>query len=744
MRAPRTTTVVPSTARESRAVRARRQSPRTASRRARFRQFSGLSRIIVIVLPDARPSRALGAGRVARRVASRRVASRRVASSRAYRCERRFAWVKFVTNASKSDASRRVPMSTTTTPARVSRARTVFVSRASTRDARRRAAARARARRDDGGGGEGKAADNVGRALYRLASTGTRESDESASKKAHAIVCARAEASTGGERKALTTKEWNFAIRAAARASADEDAKARVRDVWGQMRREMAKPSEYTLGELARGLCRGSKDVGATLATLREAVSAGATMTPFALDGLIVPCMREVQSFKREHGNKARDEPRERVIVDAISEVWASGRGYHSQYSLANTMKTFQLCGREDKAMEAFYDGEVETIDHVVLRVALQCLSKLKGIEAAETLYSETKRKGDVEVGTMHANVLLYGAVTEGNVAFATKLFDRMLEGSEPAPDSQSLTRVLLACAKSKEADVAMRYLEKGREAGVVYKIDTLDALLKACADSGRASDALGVFMDAIEAGMEPTDRTFTLLMESYGDVVAQPGQLEQALTIMDMGSFLNVRITERMATVMLRLCVSGNDLERGREELRKLCARGVKLTCKSTLSVLAPPYAANGDIDGAIDVIRFGCDLGIPIEGGVFVQCMNKCKVRSDATGALSLYRVARDEFDIRPSERMFDELFDVLGRVGMWEEALRILSDDVLSIDGSSKTGFSETAVAHLVRAFITAGELEQGVAALEVGKLLTNSANKLARDRLRAAQRREGRKH
>ena len=523
-----------------------------------------------------------------------------------------------------------------------------------------------------------------------------------------------------------------------------EDAKARVRDVWGQMRREMAKPSEYTLGELARGLCRGSKDVGATLATLREAVSAGATMTPFALDGLIVPCMREVQSFKREHGNKARDEPRERVIVDAISEVWASGRGYHSQYSLANTMKTFQLCGREDKAMEAFYDGEVETIDHVVLRVALQCLSKLKGIEAAETLYSETKRKGDVEVGTMHANVLLYGAVTEGNVAFATKLFDRMLEGSEPAPDSQSLTRVLLACAKSKEADVAMRYLEKGREAGVVYKIDTLDALLKACADSGRASDALGVFMDAIEAGMEPTDRTFTLLMESYGDVVAQPGQLEQALTIMDMGSFLNVRITERMATVMLRLCVSGNDLERGREELRKLCARGVKLTCKSTLSVLAPPYAANGDIDGAIDVIRFGCDLGIPIEGGVFVQCMNKCKVRSDATGALSLYRVARDEFDIRPSERMFDELFDVLGRVGMWEEALRILSDDVLSIDGSSKTGFSETAVAHLVRAFITAGELEQGVAALEVGKLLTNSANKLARDRLRAAQRREGRKH
>ena len=55
-------------------------------------------------------------------------------------------------------------------------------------------------------------------------------------------------------------------------------------------------------------------------------------------------------------------------------------------------MKAFQLCGREDKAMEAFYDGEVETIDHVVLGVALQCLSKLKGVEAAEALLWSSKR----------------------------------------------------------------------------------------------------------------------------------------------------------------------------------------------------------------------------------------------------------------------------------------------------------------------------------------------------------------
>jgi hypothetical protein len=74
------------------------------------------------------------------------------------------------------------------------------------------------------------------------------------------------------------------------------------------------------------------------------------------------------------------------------------------------------------------------------------------------------------------------------------------------------------------------------------------------------------------------------------------------------------------------------------------------------------------------------------------------------------------------------------------MWEEALRILSDDVLSVDGVARAGFSETAVSHLVRAFINAGDLEQGAAALEIGKMLTNSANKLAEERLRAAQKRK----
>jgi len=59
------------------------------------------------------------------------------------------------------------------------------------------------------------------------------------------------------------------------------------------------------------------------------------------------------------------------------------------------------------------------------------------------------------------------------------------------------------------------------------------------------------------------------------------------------------------------------------------------------------------------------------------------------------------------------------------------------VLSSDGALKS-FSELAVAHLVRALASAGELEQAEVALGMGRLLTKSNNTLAARRLENAKR------
>lgn len=522
-------------------------------------------------------------------------------------------------------------------------------------------------------------------------------------------------------------------MRAAARASDGEVAKSRVREVWDAMRREMVRPSEYTLSELARGLCRGVDDVRDASATLREAVSLGATMNSFAIDALIMACMREERDMKRRYG---RDERRASRVADTVLEVWKSGRGYHSVVSLANAMRTLQMCGRAQSAMEIFRENEVKDMDAELLKVALQCCAAVDGLQSAERMYRETTTTGGVKAETSHANALLHAAKDEANVPFATMLFDAMLAGSEPKADERSLNLVLLACAAGKEPDTAMKYFQRGREASIQCDDATMDALLMACAKSGRVVDALGVFMDAMEQGIKVTGRTISLLLEAYEHVASQPGQLQQALTIADMGAFLNVEPSERMVKALLRLCVAGGDLERGRKELRKAFEQGVRVTY-TAVSILALPYAERGQVHETLDVIRFGRDLGISIKAGVFIQTISALKARNDGAGALVLYQASRKEFGISPDERMVEELFDALGRSKLWEDALRVLSDDVLSNDGALKS-FSELAVAHLVRALASAGELEQAEVALGMGRLLTKSNNTLAARRLENAKR------
>ena len=137
------------------------------------------------------------------------------------------------------------------------------VSRRAARETRRaRASARANAgtsARDDDG--------DDAATLRALADARASPDDERASRRALEIV----RAARASKRALGSARTWNWALRAAARAASEEDGKARAREVWGCMR-DGKVVNDYTLDALARGLCRGSRDVPETL---RDAAGGG-------------------------------------------------------------------------------------------------------------------------------------------------------------------------------------------------------------------------------------------------------------------------------------------------------------------------------------------------------------------------------------------------------------------------------------------------------------------------------------
>ena len=592
-------------------------------------------------------------------------------------------------------------------------------------------------RRRAGGSGRGK--------LYKLSRSSF--GDDSAADAAIAVV----RKVLGSESPEMTTKEWNFALRAVGYASDGAKASALCAEVWDAMLTSMTRPDSMTLSALARGMCRHHGDVQRTLKELRRGVEAGAEMDDYVLNILLSACGRDAKRFSGRDTNE-RDRAQMEAIARVLEEIWNAGEGYHNEYTLTSTMRGLNACGRADKALEIFTEVAWEDrtdktrkrvhLDSKAVVAGMECCARVRSAKQVYKIYrrAEAENKG-LKFETRDINVLLSACGRKGNVAIATEVFDMMLQTNSPPPDKASLTALILACAKVGDSETAMKYFNIGRKVGVEFDTVTVNSLLKVCSKASKPDEALEIFMDAIEQQIPLDSVTFAFLVGSFNEIASQPGQLRQALDIMNMSEFLNIEPTTATLNALLRVCVAAGDFARGREELQRAVERGVPVT-PTSVAILAEGLASKEDTEGTLETIRFAAKLGIEPTVGIFIQCVSVCKARGDAVNALTFYNAARNEFHIAPVTRLMNELFDALSRRGMWQDALRILSDDVLSNVGQANAEIAcdDMTIAHLIRALAAAGELEQGAAALELGKFLTGKESKLARERLQSAIRRE----
>jgi len=595
---------------------------------------------------------------------------------------------------------------------------------------------------EDADGGERIGAskgNEVGRALFRA----QRTRDARGAEDAWALLT---RARKDGNERALTAKEWNFALSAVGYSRAR--ARERVIEVWERMCDAKATPNEVTMSVLARGLCRHHGDVKATLGRLRQGVMLGGAMDAYVLNILLLACARDARALRDKPARADRDEIVERAIVDAALEVWTVGESYHNEYTLTSVMQVLRACKRAEKAVEIFnavaWDdcdpAKRVKIDPAALAIALTCCAQVAGAVGANAMYTRAKKENALEeFSTQDVNVILSACSREGNVALATTLFDAMLEGREPEPDKASLTSVILTCGRAGKGEIAMEYFKRGRDAGIDCDTITINTLLDACSKSSSHVDALEVFMDAVEKRIPIDTSTITFLLASYADVASQPGQLQSAIAVMNMGNFLHLEPTTATLNALLRICVAADDLDRGRVEFIKARDRGVPAS-STTVAILAQAYAVRGSVKEAMEIIRTGAELGVELKSGIFIQCVAACKAHADGHGALMFYTAARDDYSIPPVKRLINELFDVLAREGMWKEALRVFSDDVLESvgNGADECLADDDTVARLVRAFLVAGEVDQASAALELGKFITNSPCGLATTAVAKAKR------
>jgi pentatricopeptide repeat protein len=533
-------------------------------------------------------------------------------------------------------------------------------------------------------------------------------------------------------------RDHNFALGA---VSQGVDGPSRVTSIWDAITRAAVPPNGVTMALLARGLCRSSADVASTLAVLREGIVRGAAVDAYVLNVLLNSCLRDVS----RRGKEAIEDESNVTAVDlgkikeAALLVWDAGKDMHNERTLTSVVKVLGDCGDHASAVrtfdEAWAKGTPVDVDCLAtaLRVMSSARAELYTSRDVLALYRRAQKERGIRPNTFCANVVLAACSRDGNWNSALSLWRHMLRRSAPAPDKASLASVILACGRVGRGELALRAFEEGKSAGVECDVVIVNVLLDACAKSDRPpGEALDILMDAIESRIAVDACTISSLLTAYcsGSSVAEPGMLDQAFAIVELGRFLRVEPTPAVINSLLRACVAAGDLPRAVRAFEEAAVVGagpddIAVADSSSVSVLVEGYAATGDVAAAASMLDLGRDLGIEIAESTVVLLIKSLVNAGDVEAATRAYDDAVKTHEMTPTLPMINALLAGLARSGSWREAIRLVSDDVI---GSASVAADNKLIALFTEAFEVGGEEEQAKVAAQRGLWLTGSDDAL----------------
>jgi len=539
----------------------------------------------------------------------------------------------------------------------------------------------------------------------------------------------------------FTIREYNFAL-CAVQGSA-EVSRSRVTAVWDGVTaaRDLA-PNEVSTALLARGLCRRSSDVSSTLALLLEVVSReeSAHVDAYVLNVLLNVCLRDAAALAPRRGEvggsggvrvlSPLDVEAAAVVRESALAVWNAGKGMHNERTLTSTIKVLADAGDSEASAKVFEDAWEHGVplDADCLAVMLRIMCCARPSREVLALYRRAQEERGLKPTTACANIVLTSCSRDGNWKSALSLWRHMLRCYRPPPDKASLAAVVLACGRSGRGDLAVAAFKEGKAAeGVEYDTVTFNVLLDACARcESSPGQVLDILMDALESQIPVDACTISSLLTAYATSYATTKDvLEQAFAIVELGKFLQVEPSPRVINSLLRVCVTAGDMPRAVKTFEEAVAQESASVDSSSVSILIEGFARAGNVAAAVERIEVAVAMGVVVTEATVLSLITACVDAGDVERAVEVYHDATrggrggastpPVLKGGPSLKLINALLRGLARSGSWQEAIRLVSDDVLS-DGGIVA--DETTVSLFAKAFEVGGEEEQAKVAQLMG--------------------------
>ncbi|KAI3937517.1 hypothetical protein MKW92_016383 [Papaver armeniacum] len=265
--------------------------------------------------------------------------------------------------------------------------------------------------------------------------------------------------------------------------------------------------------------------------------------------------------------------------------------------------------------------------DSVTIVSLLQGSAQLSSLDNGKVLHGFVLRRG------LQSNFIVSTAIVDlyakcGDLKLASSVFTRI-----KVRNVISWTAMLMGLAQNGHAEEAIRLFGQMQEEGVVANVVTLVSLIHACAHVGSLKKGRSVHGYLIRYNISYDEVVRTALIDMY----AKCGKLDSAKRVFD-GRLKSSDV------VLWNSMITG--------------------------------YGIHGRGDKAIDVFNQMKTEGIQPNQTTFISLFSACSHSGLVEEGMSLFLVMNEDYKIRPSEKHFACMVDLLSRAGRLEEAEALIN--------------------------------------------------------------------
>mgnify|MGYP002775638501 CR=1 FL=1 len=302
-------------------------------------------------------------------------------------------------------------------------------------------------------------------------------------------------------------------------------------------------------------------------------------------------------------------------------------------------LAVLKACGNIDNV------GQGKQIHHHILRSGLEC---------------------DVTLG--NAMIDMYAKC--GMLAEAQKVFSDL-----PCRDIVSWNCMLSGCIQHADFELVLECFELMQGEGITPNVVSWSAIIEGYTQHGEDILALDSYVKMQNCGLDPDRVTFLSMLKVCGNL----GALYQGMLIHDQAIRHDCQLSLGVANALIDMYGKCCRLLESRRVLDKFPNRDV-----ISWNTMISAYGQSDHFDMALKCLEFMQKEGIKPDDVTFISILSSCSHMGLVTEFFSSLNCMKDSHGIMPDMKHYTCMIDLLGQVGMLDEAgnvKRIIRDDAIS---------------------------------------------------------------